>query len=84
VTAWAVEGDLDPAAARSNTFPLEWPPRSGQFIEVAEMDRVAWFSLDEARRRIGDAERPLIDRLVGVVDADPPDPARADPTATMS
>ena len=48
VTAWAVEGDLDPATAHSNTFPMEWPPNSGQFIDVPEFDRVAWFTADEA------------------------------------
>ena len=69
VTAWAVEGDLDPATAHSNTFPLEWPARSGRFIEVPEMDRVAWFTPEEARRRIGDSERELIDRFVEAVDA---------------
>ena len=63
VHAWAVEGDLDPASARSNTFRLEWPPRSGLFIDVPEVDRVAWFGGDEARRRIKDTQIPLIERL---------------------
>jgi predicted NUDIX family NTP pyrophosphohydrolase len=64
VTAWAVEGDLDPATARSNTFPFEWPPRSGRWITVPEIDRVEWFSPDEARRRLKDTQVPLVDRLV--------------------
>jgi predicted NUDIX family NTP pyrophosphohydrolase len=64
VTAWAVEGDLDPATARSNTFPFEWPPRSGRWITVPEIDRVGWFSPDEARRRLKDTQVPLVDRLV--------------------
>ena len=59
VTAWAVEGDLDPATAHSNTFPMEWPPNSGQFIDVPEFDRVAWFTPDEARRRIAARRWPL-------------------------
>jgi predicted NUDIX family NTP pyrophosphohydrolase len=63
VLAWAVEGDLDPAAAVSNTFSMEWPPRSGQRKEFPEIDRVEWFGLDEARRRIKDAQAPFIDRL---------------------
>jgi predicted NUDIX family NTP pyrophosphohydrolase len=64
VTAWAVKGDLDPATARSNTFLLEWPPRSGRRIVVPEIDRVAWFDPVEARRRIKDSQIPLIDRLL--------------------
>jgi predicted NUDIX family NTP pyrophosphohydrolase len=63
VTAWAVEGDLDPATAHSNTFPMEWPPRSGRFIDVPEFDRVAWFSVEDARSRMRGAEWPLVERL---------------------
>jgi predicted NUDIX family NTP pyrophosphohydrolase len=63
VHAWAVEGDLDPATARSNTFELEWPPGSGRLAAFPEVDRVAWFGLDEARRRIRPAQAPLLDRL---------------------
>ncbi len=68
VIAWALEGDLDPAAARSNTFPLEWPPHSGRWITIPEIDRVEWFPPDEARRRIKDTQAPLIDRLVAALD----------------
>jgi len=64
VHAWAVAGDLDPAAARSNTFTLQWPPNSGAWISVPELDRVAWFAPSEARRRIKEAQVPLIDRLL--------------------
>jgi len=63
VHAWAVEGDVDPALARSETFEMEWPPRSGNVQAFPEIDRVAWFGLDEARRRIKDAQVALIDRL---------------------
>jgi predicted NUDIX family NTP pyrophosphohydrolase len=63
VTAWAVEGVLDPATAVSHTFPLEWPPRSGQFIDVPEFDRLAWFGLGEAREKMRGAEEPLVERL---------------------
>lgn len=63
VHAWAVEGDLDPAAARSNAFEIEWPPRSGRRETFPEIDRVAWFEPDEARRRIKPTQVPLIDRL---------------------
>jgi predicted NUDIX family NTP pyrophosphohydrolase len=63
VRAWAVEGDLDATAAHSNTFELEWPPRSGRMIEVPEIDRAEWFELEEARRRINPAQVELFDRL---------------------
>jgi len=64
VEAWALEGDLDPATARSNTFPFEWPPRSGRWITIPEIDRVEWFAPDEARQRIKDTQIPFIDRLL--------------------
>ena len=64
VSAWAVEGDLDPAALVSNTFELEWPPRSGRKRSFPEVDRAEWFAPDEARRRILAGQRPFVDRLV--------------------
>jgi len=69
VVAWGVEGDLDSAAAHSNTFMLEWPPRSGRRIEVPEIDRVEWFAPDEARRRIKETQIPFIDRLLAAIGA---------------
>lgn len=63
VAAWALEGDADADAIRSNTFTLEWPPRSGKWREFPEIDRAAWFSLDEARERILPGQAPLLDRL---------------------
>jgi predicted NUDIX family NTP pyrophosphohydrolase len=63
VAAWAAEGDLDPTTARSNTFPLEWPPGSGNWIDVPEVDRVAWFDLDEARKALNPAQVAFVDRL---------------------
>jgi predicted NUDIX family NTP pyrophosphohydrolase len=65
VVAWALEGDLDADSIRSNTFSIEWPPRSGAMKEFPEVDRAAWFSLDEARERILPAQAPLLDRLEG-------------------
>jgi predicted NUDIX family NTP pyrophosphohydrolase len=64
VLAWAVAGDFDADSAASNTFELEWPPRSGRRIDVPEIDRAEWFGLQEARRRINPAQAELIDRLV--------------------
>lgn len=63
VHAWAIEGDLDPATARSNTFDLEWPPRSGRTIQVPELDRVAWVTPADARRMLKEAQVPFVDRL---------------------
>jgi predicted NUDIX family NTP pyrophosphohydrolase len=63
VHAWGAEGDLEPADARSMTFELEWPPKSGRVQSFPEIDRVAWFDLVEARRRIKEAQIPLLDRL---------------------
>jgi predicted NUDIX family NTP pyrophosphohydrolase len=63
VEAWAVELDFDPGTLRSNAFTMEWPPRSGRQVEFPEVDRAAWFDLDEAGRRILAGQRPLLDRL---------------------
>ncbi|GGL87198.1 DNA mismatch repair protein MutT [Streptomyces fumigatiscleroticus] len=63
VTVWAVAGDLDPAAVRPGTFPMEWPPRSGRIQEFPELDRVAWFTLDRAREVIITAQTAFLDRL---------------------
>ena len=63
VHAWAFEGDADPDVLRSNSFQMQWPPGSGQLRSFPEVDRVQWFSLDEARRRINPAQAGLIDAL---------------------
>ena len=68
VHAWAVEGDLDPAAARSNEFEVEWPPRSGVRARFPEIDRVEWFDPAEARLRIKPTQAPFLDRLEAVVE----------------
>jgi len=64
VHAWAAEADFDPARLRSNTFELEWPPRSGRRAEFPEVDRAEWFAPEEARRRILPAQAPLIDSVL--------------------
>ncbi|MDQ6776879.1 MAG: NUDIX domain-containing protein [Actinomycetota bacterium] len=63
VHAWAVRGDLDASQVRSDTFTLEWPPRSGRMSEFPEVDRAQWFALEEARARINPGQVPLLDRL---------------------
>jgi len=63
VYAWAFEGDCDPAAIRSNTFTMEWPPKSGCPMEFPEVDKAAFFDLDAARRKINPAQTALLDQL---------------------
>lgn len=63
VTAFAAELDLDLRSIRSNTFEMEWPPRSGKRQTFPEVDRAEWFALEEAREKINAGQRPLLDRL---------------------
>ena len=63
VSAWAFEGDCDPAKLVSNRCEIEWPPRSGRRIEIPEVDRAGWFSIAEARERILKSQAPFLDRL---------------------
>ena len=63
VHAWAVEGDCDAAAIKSNTFDLEWPPRSGRIQAFPEVDRAAWFDLAAARDKINPGQCGLLDEL---------------------
>jgi predicted NUDIX family NTP pyrophosphohydrolase len=64
VHCWAAEGDFDPAALRSNTFAIEWPPRSGVEREFPEVDRAEWFGAEEAREKILGAQDAFVDRLI--------------------
>lgn len=68
LTAYAVEGDLDPARAVSNTFEMQWPPRSGRMQSFPEVDRVAWFDLATARKKILPGQLPFIEELVERLD----------------
>ena len=63
VIAFALEADVDPTALRSNTFTMEWPPRSGRMQSFPEVDRADWFDLETAREKILEAQRPLLERL---------------------
>jgi len=63
VRAWAVEADLDVSNIRSNTFTMEWPPKSGQSQEFPEVDKAAWFSLMAARSKLVKGQRPLLEAL---------------------
>ena len=64
VDVWAIDGDLDPATLRSNTFAMEWPPRSGHMIEVPEVDRAAWFTPEAAARKILRGQCPMLQALL--------------------
>lgn len=64
VEAWAAEADFDPGALFSNTFAMEWPPRSGNEQEFPEVDRAEWFDLTQARRKILPAQAAFLDRLL--------------------
>jgi predicted NUDIX family NTP pyrophosphohydrolase len=64
VHAWAIEGDLDPRRLQSMEAEIEWPPRSGQILNVPEIDRVAWVAPGEARRRLNPAQAIFVDRLL--------------------
>ena len=63
VHAWVVEGEIDAASVRSNTFPMEWPPRSGKMQDFPEVDRGGWFTLDLAREKILNGQRAFLDQL---------------------
>lgn len=64
VVVWSVEGDLDPAKLRSNTFQMEWPPKSKRMAEFPEVDRWAWFSLEAAQGKILKSQKIFLDRLI--------------------
>jgi predicted NUDIX family NTP pyrophosphohydrolase len=64
VHGWAAEGDFDPATLRSNTFAIEWPPRSGNEREFPEVDRAEWFAPEQARLKINPAQADFLDRLL--------------------
>jgi predicted NUDIX family NTP pyrophosphohydrolase len=66
VYAWAVEGNINHETIFSNTCEVEWPPRSGKKITIPEIDRAAWFEVDEAKKKINPAQAELVDRLVNL------------------
>jgi predicted NUDIX family NTP pyrophosphohydrolase len=68
VTAFVAEGDFDPASLESNRFEMEWPPKTGRSASFPEVDRAGWFGLVEARDKIVEGQRPLLDRLEALID----------------
>jgi predicted NUDIX family NTP pyrophosphohydrolase len=73
VHAWLVEGDIDASAISSNTFTLEWPPRSGRIQAFPEVDRAAWFDLETARQKLLQGQRGFIDQLQDRLEPPPAD-----------
>jgi predicted NUDIX family NTP pyrophosphohydrolase len=67
VTAWAAQGDLDPESVVSNTFEIEWPARSGRMRQFPEIDRAAWFGVEQARVKLLRGQLPLLDMLIAVL-----------------
>lgn len=78
VYAWAMRGDLDPAAIKSNTFSMEWPPKSGQQQEFTEIDRAAWFNMAAARRKILKGQTGFLSQLEEKLGRSPGDEAGGD------
>ncbi len=71
IVAWLVDGDLDPAEIQSNTFELEWPPKSGNMQEFPEVDRAAWYDLDAAATKLHKGQIPLIELVRAALDTNP-------------
>lgn len=69
VRAWALAGDLDAEQIHSNTFSMQWPPRSGRMQEFPEVDRAQWFGLNEAREKLNPAQVEFLDRLAHILEA---------------
>lgn len=69
VHGWAVEGDLDVSEISSNMVTVQWPPRSGQTLEIPEVDRAEWFGPELAREKINPAQAVLLDRLSHILEA---------------
>lgn len=67
VNAWAVEGDCDAGMIKSNTFTMEWPPRSGKQAEFPEIDRAGWFSVNRAKQKILRGQRGFLEELCGIL-----------------
>ena len=63
IYTWACEGDLDHTIIQSNTFPIEWPPRSGKFIDIPEVDRGGWFNYDTAKEKLIPGQVPILEQL---------------------
>ena len=64
ISVWCLKADFDPEGVRSNTFTLEWPPKSGRMQEFPEIDRAQWFDIESARRKLVRGQVPFLDQLL--------------------
>ena len=69
IHAWAAEADFDCSNMKSNLFSMEWPPKSGRMGEFPEIDRAAWYSIDQARMKILKGQAPFLDRLLALLNS---------------
>ena len=67
IHSWAVEGEFNPSSFKSNTYSMEWPPKSGMYREFPEVDRGEWFTIEEACKKIVSGQQPLLDQLLALV-----------------
>jgi predicted NUDIX family NTP pyrophosphohydrolase len=67
VYAWAIQGNIDSEKITSNTFKIQWPPKSGKWIDLPEVAKAGWFSIDESKQKINPAQIPLIDELLYLI-----------------
>jgi predicted NUDIX family NTP pyrophosphohydrolase len=74
IHAWAAEGDLDVTKLASNTFSMEWPPKSGQQQEYPEVDKAGWFAPEKATQKLNPAQAPFVERLLEILGVDAPKP----------
>ncbi|MBD3346687.1 MAG: NUDIX domain-containing protein [Chitinivibrionales bacterium] len=70
IKIWALEGYCNPSNLTSNTFEIEWPPKSGKMRRFPEMDRFAWYTIESARKKILKSQRQLIDQLCEILNHD--------------
>lgn len=73
IAAWAIEGEFDPHTLHSNTFSMEWPPKSGRQQDFPEVDRAGWFRPAEAMRKILKGQQPILQKLLAHLGCVPPD-----------
>ena len=69
VSVWAFKGDCNPESVRSNRFSLEWPPKSGKLVEFPEIDRAAWYTIEEAKEKIFEGQIPFLDEFRAILQA---------------
>jgi predicted NUDIX family NTP pyrophosphohydrolase len=67
IYTWAIQGNIDSEKITSNTFKIQWPPKSGKWVDLPEVDKAGWFSIEESKQKINPAQIPLIDELLELI-----------------